>query len=85
MHDKESPFPIADAHGRLECKENSGEVSGIKIQRSLLETSSVLYILQLVVTEVRVETSTILESAKVASSRDWLSQMLPVTARLSRK
>jgi hypothetical protein len=46
---------------------NSGEVSAIEIQRSLPEKSSVLSILHLVAREVRVETSTILESAKVAS------------------
>jgi hypothetical protein len=43
----------------------SGEVSVIKIQRSLPEKSSVLSILNPVVKGVRVETSTILESAKV--------------------
>ena len=62
MHDKDSPFPIADAHGRLDCKEIWG-VFVIKIQRSLPEKSSVLSILSLVVRGVRVETSTILESA----------------------
>jgi hypothetical protein len=46
---------------------NSGVVSVIKIQRSQPEKSSVLSILQLVVREVRVETSTILEFAKGAS------------------
>jgi hypothetical protein len=46
---------------------NSWEVSVIEIQRSLPEKSSVPSILQLVVREARVETSTILESAKVAS------------------
>jgi hypothetical protein len=46
---------------------NSGEVSVIEIQRSLPEKSSVLSILHLAVREVRVEISTILESAKVAS------------------
>jgi hypothetical protein len=51
---------------------NSGEVSVIEIQRSLPEKSLVLSILHLVVRVVKVETSTILESAKVASSLDWL-------------
>jgi hypothetical protein len=51
---------------------NSGEVSVIEIQRFLSEKSSVLSILHPVVREVRVETSTILESARVASLLDWL-------------
>jgi hypothetical protein len=46
---------------------SSGEVFVIEIQRSLPEKSLALSILQLVVREARVETSTILESAKVAS------------------
>jgi len=66
MHDRDSSFPMADAHGRLECKEHR-EASVIEIQRSLPENSVVLSIRQLVVRAVRVEIFTILKSAKVAS------------------
>jgi hypothetical protein len=47
MFDKDSPFPIADAHGRLECKEIWGgirnrdiEVSAGKVLGSIYSTSS---------------------------------------------
>ena len=45
MHDKDSPFPIADSHGRLECKELWGgirnrdsEVSAGKVIGSIYST-----------------------------------------------
>ena len=47
MFDKDSPFPIADAHGRLECKEIWGgirnrdiEISAGKVIGSIYSTSS---------------------------------------------
>lgn len=47
MFDKDSPFPIADAHGRLECKEIWGgirnrdiEISAGKVIGSIYATSS---------------------------------------------
>ena len=52
MHDKESPFPIADSNGRLECKELWGGIRNRDLEISAGKG-------------VRVETSTILESAKV--------------------
>jgi|GEM_PF-3866016 hypothetical protein len=64
MHDKESPFPIADSNGRLECKELWGGIRNRDLEISAGK-SSVLSILNPVVKGVRVETSTILESAKV--------------------
>ena len=66
MHDKDSLFPIADSHGRLDCKELWG---GIRNQDSEVSAGKVIgsIFLHLVVREARVETSTILESAKVAS------------------
>jgi hypothetical protein len=46
MHDKDSPFPMADAHGRLECKELWGgirnrdsEVSAGKVSGSMYSTA----------------------------------------------
>ena len=39
MHDKDSPFPIADAHGRLECKELWG---GIRNQDSEVSAGNVI-------------------------------------------
>ena len=83
MHEKESPFPIADSHGRLECKEIWGgirnrdiEVSAGKVIGSIYSASSeggmggdIYYF----------------GSAKAIQLRGWLSQMLPVTVRQSRK
>jgi hypothetical protein len=47
MHEKDSPFPIANSHGRLECKElwggirnNDIEVSAGKVIGSLYSASS---------------------------------------------
>ena len=70
MHKSDSTFPIADAQGRLECKELWGE-SGNGIQKSLPETSLVLSMLNRVVREARVETFIILASAKVALLLGW--------------
>jgi hypothetical protein len=39
MHDKDSPFPMADAHGRLECKELWG---GIRNRDSEVSAGSVI-------------------------------------------
>ncbi len=39
MHDKDSAFPIADAHGRLECKELWG---GIRKQDSEVSAGKVI-------------------------------------------
>ena len=47
MHEKDSPFPIANSHGRLECKELWGgirnkdiEVSAGKVIGSIYSASS---------------------------------------------
>jgi serine phosphatase RsbU (regulator of sigma subunit) len=47
MHEKDSPFPIANSHGRLECKEIWGgignrdiEVSAGKVIASIYSVSS---------------------------------------------
>jgi sigma-B regulation protein RsbU (phosphoserine phosphatase) len=47
MHEKDSPFPIANSHGRLECKEILGgirnrdiEISAGKITGSIYSVSS---------------------------------------------
>ena len=62
-----------------------GEAYVIEIYRFLPEKSLVPSILHPVVREVRVETSTIMESAKATPSLDWLLQMLLVTVRRFRK
>jgi len=66
MHDKDSPFPIADSHGRLECKELWG---GIRNRDSEVSAGKVIGSIYSAPCcgGVRVETSTILEFAKVAS------------------
>jgi len=83
MHEKESPFPMANSAGRLECKEIWGgirnrdiEVSAGKVIGSIYSASS---------EGAWAETFTTLGSARATQLRGWLSQMLPVTVRQSRR
>ncbi|CAB1059311.1 hypothetical protein D1BOALGB6SA_4073 [Olavius sp. associated proteobacterium Delta 1] len=47
MHDKDSPFPIADSHGRLECTELWGGIrnrdSEVSAGKEMLEKGSIRY------------------------------------------
>ena len=43
MHEKESPFPIADSHGRLECKEIWGGIHDRDIEVSAGKVIASIY------------------------------------------
>ncbi len=43
MHEKESPFPLADSHGRLECKEILGGIRNKNIEVSAGKVKASIY------------------------------------------